>query len=309
MSPERHPRHVLPPPEKKVFNAVFPLWKEGKTAKEIEALTGYKPGQTYNALASARRRQEIDTPSPKEKYTRWKNSNAEKPSPKKGKLQSVNLTLRVAEGTKGKKLTPLEREHIRLTNTARRVPIDRGRRTLAAFFATNQVPLRVRHRDKRFLEMYYAARLCFDDKDLPNPREVRQRSFVRVADVVRIYEQVDPKVFERRKDDIAFIDAGRSKGYGALEVGVLIQQLDTLETPFTSTPALCPIPEALFVTGLSNPQILEGYEPGNTRVNIGKAKNALRHCLGLLTKARDTNLGIRNMNDLYRVALKRTQGR
>lgn len=189
-----------------IFIRIFSLWQQGKTAREIQEATGFSPMQIHNALGNARLKGKIPHPTEEEKFQRWRRANPNlSPSPRKGKPQSVEHTLHVVEGRKGK-LTSTERALIVLTAKARKVIRDRNKVSLSEFYDANHKLFRMKHGDRRFLETIYAAWICrLDERDFSNAIEMKKRSFVELKDVIRIYQQVDPGIFYRRQKDIAFI--------------------------------------------------------------------------------------------------------
>lgn len=189
--------------ERKVFDVIYPLWLEGKTPADIQSATGCTPMQIHNALGNARNRGILPRPNAEETYQRWYKANEGKPSPKKGQLQSVELTLQAAEGVKAAPLTDLERELIILAAVARRVPIHRERPTLLELYSESNRILKVRTGDKRFLEIFYAVRVCLYDTYLA-PLE-QEAPVVNSRDMTGIYDQTDPDIYRRRRKDIDFI--------------------------------------------------------------------------------------------------------
>lgn len=190
-----------------IFVRVFPLWQQGLSAPEIADITSFTPRQIRKTIENARHKK---IPRPTVEETRARITRGVlvtgRSSSRAGDIRSAEEIIRQMETYYGRELTEIEKEKIGLSVVARQVPLDRKRVTLAQLFAASNRHIANEVHERPFLEMVYAARICrLDELEFADPAKIRASSFIEMKDVIRIYEQIDPGIFDRRKDDISFI--------------------------------------------------------------------------------------------------------
>lgn len=183
---------------------VLPLLQEGKTLPEVSESTGLTYWQISNVRERARARGELPHPTPEETKSLRSRLLKGRSSRNNGIIQSLETLLRLREKRLSRELTPLEEEQTRLLVIARHIPRDRRVLTMIEFYQSHHRKPPGEGRNKAFLELFYAARLCIREKGyLQRPKDTQP--FVEMSDVCRIYEQVDPGIFTRLDKEITFI--------------------------------------------------------------------------------------------------------
>ncbi|RJP45772.1 MAG: hypothetical protein C4584_02835 [Armatimonadetes bacterium] len=191
------------PPFPRVSGTVLPLAIQGKTIAEISQETKIDRTRIISVINDRRRRNKLLRPTPEQTRKAKRESYT-------GKVPSTATIIKRVETKTGKPLTEAEKAQIEIQVKARMIPHSLNQPSLDDLYKQRSRHLIVKGPKRLFLNAVYAARLCEVErtkKDTPLNRDEESRKlWISMQDIHAVYDQIDPKAFERMKGEIAFIN-------------------------------------------------------------------------------------------------------